>query len=210
MYVFLVGQRLKRLPGMQETRVQSLGLGRSPGEGNGKPLQYSCLVNPMEGGAWQATVHGVTKSRTQLSDFTFTAQNISLACPWYPSSQTILPAISGQRQTANGWDRGLELFQEEVSSWDVGVADANPSDSQRQQGYTLWTRSVTSHSLRPFGLYPPGLLCPWDSPGKNIGMGSHGLRGIFLTQGLYPCFLCLLYWWVFFTLSLTWEALCKK
>ena len=42
------------------------------GEGNGTPLQYSCLENPMEGGAWQAAVHGVTKSRTRLSDFTFT------------------------------------------------------------------------------------------------------------------------------------------
>ena len=41
-------------------------LGRSPGEGNSNPLQYSCLENPMDGGAWQATVHGVTKSRTQL------------------------------------------------------------------------------------------------------------------------------------------------
>ena len=48
------------------------GLGRSPGEGNGNPLQYSCLRKPMDGGAWEATVHGVTKSRTQLSDFTFT------------------------------------------------------------------------------------------------------------------------------------------
>ena len=48
------------------------GLGRSPGEGNGNPLQYSCLENPMDGGAWWATVHGVTKSRTRLSDFTFT------------------------------------------------------------------------------------------------------------------------------------------
>ena len=48
------------------------GLGRSPGEGNGNPLQYSCLENPMDGGAWQATVHVVTKSQTQLSDFTFT------------------------------------------------------------------------------------------------------------------------------------------
>ena len=47
-------------------------LGRSPGEGNGNPLQYSCLENPMDGGAWWATVHGVAKSRTQLSDFTFT------------------------------------------------------------------------------------------------------------------------------------------
>ena len=41
---------------------------RSPGEGNGKPLQYSCWENPMDRGAWQATVHGVTKSWTGLSD----------------------------------------------------------------------------------------------------------------------------------------------
>ena len=40
------------------------GSGRSSGEGNGNPLQYSCLENPMDGGAWQATVHGVAKSRT--------------------------------------------------------------------------------------------------------------------------------------------------
>ena len=46
------------------------GSGRSPGEGNGNPLQYSSLENPMDGGAWRATVHGVAKSRTQLSDFT--------------------------------------------------------------------------------------------------------------------------------------------
>ena len=48
------------------------GSGRSPGEGNGNPLQYSCLENPMDREAWQATVHRVTKSRTRLSDFTFT------------------------------------------------------------------------------------------------------------------------------------------
>ena len=41
-------------------------------EGNGTPLQYSCLENPMEGEAWKAAVHGVAKSRTRLSDFTFT------------------------------------------------------------------------------------------------------------------------------------------
>ena len=40
------------------------------GEGNGNPLQYSCLENPMDGGAWQATIYGVAKSRTRLSDFT--------------------------------------------------------------------------------------------------------------------------------------------
>ena len=42
--------------------------GRSPGEGNGNPLQYSCLENPMDRGAWQVAVHGVAKSWTRLSD----------------------------------------------------------------------------------------------------------------------------------------------
>ena len=46
------------------------GLGRSPGEGNGNPLQYSCLENPMDGGVWWSVVHGVVTSRTRLSDFT--------------------------------------------------------------------------------------------------------------------------------------------
>ena len=48
------------------------GSGRSPGEGNGNPLQYSCLGNPMDRGAWQATVHGITQSWTQLSTHTHT------------------------------------------------------------------------------------------------------------------------------------------
>ena len=48
------------------------GSGKSPGEGNGNPFQYSCLENPMDRGAWWATVHGVAKSQTRLSDFTHT------------------------------------------------------------------------------------------------------------------------------------------
>ena len=44
------------------------GLGRSPEEGNGKPLQYPCLENPIYRGAWRVAVHGVAKSQTQLSD----------------------------------------------------------------------------------------------------------------------------------------------
>ena len=49
-----------------------INLADNVGEGNGTPLQYSCLKNPMGGGACQAAVHGVAKSRTRLSDFTFT------------------------------------------------------------------------------------------------------------------------------------------
>ena len=46
------------------------GLGRSPGEGNSNPLQYSCLENPIDSGAWQTTVHGVAKSQIRLNNFT--------------------------------------------------------------------------------------------------------------------------------------------
>ena len=60
---------------MQETHPGDVGLipgwGIAPGEGNGNPLQYSCLEIPMDGGAWWATIHGVAKSWTRLSDFTF-------------------------------------------------------------------------------------------------------------------------------------------
>ena len=66
------------------------GLGRSPGEGNGNPLQYSCLENPMDGGARWAAVHGVAKSQTRLSDFTFL-----LLLPGFPGGSVVknLPAM---------------------------------------------------------------------------------------------------------------------
>ena len=70
----LVAQSVKNLPAILETACKTgdLGLipgsGSSPGEGNGNPVQYSCLENPMDRGAWQTTVHRVAKSWTQLSD----------------------------------------------------------------------------------------------------------------------------------------------
>ena len=53
------------------------GLGRSPGEGNGNPFQYSYLENPMDRGAWEAAVHGVTNSRTRLSNFSHSLKGIA-------------------------------------------------------------------------------------------------------------------------------------
>ena len=72
---------MKGFPGGSEVKASACnagdlsstpGSGRSPGEVNGKPLQYCCLKNPMDGGAWWAIVHGVAKSQTRLSVFTFT------------------------------------------------------------------------------------------------------------------------------------------
>ena len=57
------------------------------GEGNGNPLQYSCLENPMDGGAWWAAVNGIARSRTRLSDFTFTFHFYALEWVVYPFSR---------------------------------------------------------------------------------------------------------------------------
>ena len=62
--VFLGGSAVKNLPANAGDPSSIPGSRRSPGEGNGNPLQHSCLGNPMDRGAWQATVHGVTKSWT--------------------------------------------------------------------------------------------------------------------------------------------------
>ena len=61
------GSAVKNLPANAGDTGSIPRLGRSSGEQNGNPLQYSCLGNPMDRGTWQATVHGVSKSRTWLS-----------------------------------------------------------------------------------------------------------------------------------------------
>ena len=76
------------------------GSGRSPGEGNGNPLQYSCLEIPTERAAWQVTVHGVTKSQKQLSDLTFFSSQCfnfvtSTGCLW----------TSNKNQTKPTWEQ---------------------------------------------------------------------------------------------------------
>ena len=63
-----VAQMVTNLPALQETQVQSLGGEDSLEKGMASPLQYSCLENPMDRGAWRATASGVTKSQTRLSN----------------------------------------------------------------------------------------------------------------------------------------------
>ena len=77
------------------------------GEGNGNPLQYTCLENPMDGGAWWAAVHGVAKSRTRLSDFTLTFRFPALERKWQPTP-VLLPGESQGRGSLVGcrlWGR---------------------------------------------------------------------------------------------------------
>ena len=65
---FSSGSAVKNQPANVGEAGSIPGLGRFPGEGDGYPLQYSCLRNPMDRGAWWSTVHGVTKTQTRLSN----------------------------------------------------------------------------------------------------------------------------------------------
>ena len=76
---------VKHLPAMRETWVWSLGREKSPGEGNGNPLQYSCLENPMDRGGWRATVHGVAKSQTRLKQLKHVCMYARV--PYSPASE---------------------------------------------------------------------------------------------------------------------------
>ena len=92
--------------------------GRLVGESNGTPLQYSCLENPMDGGAWWAAVHGVAKSQTRLSDFTFTFHFHDWRRKWQPTP-VFLPGESQGRGSLLGchlWGH-TELDTTEATWW---------------------------------------------------------------------------------------------
>ena len=78
------------------------------GVGNGTPLQYSCLENPMDGGAWWAAVHGAAKSQTRMSDFTFTFHCHALEKEWQPTP-VFLPGESQGREAS--WAAVYEVAQ---------------------------------------------------------------------------------------------------
>jgi len=100
----------KCLPGSSDGKVSAYnvgdpgsipGSGRSSGKGKGNPLQYSCLETPMDRGAWYATVHGVTKSRTRLSDFTLiltlSRYSVNISTIWLPPNLHRLMRFSGKQ-----------------------------------------------------------------------------------------------------------------
>ena len=119
----------------------------SQGEGNSNPLQYSCLENPRDGGAWYAAVHGVSKSQTWLSDFTFTFHFHALEKEM-AAHFSILP----WRITGTGEPGGLL--------------------SMESQSWTRLKRlSSSSSRLKPM-LYCKQMSCLWPGPPRWVDPGS--------------------------------------
>ena len=95
------------------------------GKGNGTPLQYSCLENPMDGGAWWAAIYGVTQSWTRLKRLS----------------------------------SSMHIFKDTIRMPD-------------KKGSAAAAKLLLSDSMRPHRWQPTRLFCPWDSPGKNTGVGG--------------------------------------
>ena len=85
------------------------------GEGNSTPLQYSCLENPIDGGAWKAAVHGVAKSWTRLSDFTFTFHFHALEKEMATHSSVLAWKIPGRAEPGGLPSMGLHRVGHEVT-----------------------------------------------------------------------------------------------
>ena len=114
---------------LQCRRLGSIpGSGRSPGEGNGNPLQYYCLENPMDGRAWKATVHEVAKSQTRLSEFT---------APWKKSYDQPRQHIKKQRHyfaNKGPSSQGYDFSSSHVWMWELDC-----KDSWMLKNWCFWT-----------------------------------------------------------------------
>ena len=118
-------------------------------------------------------IHGVTKSRTQLSDFHFHLYNVLVSGEGNAAHSSILAwRIPWTEEPGRMQSMGSQKVGHDFSLCLTYIQSESESCS------------VMSDSLQPYGLHPARLLCPWNSPGKNTGEGSHSLlQGIFPTQG---------------------------
>ena len=109
------------------------------GEGNGTPLQYSCLENPMDGGAWWAAVHGVAKSWTQLSDFTFTFHFHALEKEMATHSSVLAWRIPGTEEPGGLPSMGSHRVGHDWSNLAAAAAAAAGRSTDKNLG--LWLES---------------------------------------------------------------------
>ena len=116
------------------------------GDGNGTPLQYSCLENPLDGGAWKAAVHGVVEGRTRLSDFTFTFHFHASRRKWQPTPVFSPGESQGQRSLV-----GCHLWSR------------TESDTTKATSLSLFTFMHWRRKWQPTPVFLPG-----ESQGRSL------------------------------------------
>ena len=158
------------------------------GVGNGNPLQYSCLENPMDREAWWATVHRVAKSQTWLIMSTSAYLRLLIFLP-----TILIPARDSSCKLVTGFSVGTESVSSSVLDFPASRRVGNKWFCVNHPG--VCTCSITSIMSPRTGVHHNPLSM--DSLGKNRGVCCHFLfQGIFPTQRPNPCLLCLLHWQV--------------
>ena len=132
------------------------GLEAITGEGNGTPLQYSCLENPMEGGAWWAALHGVAKSQTQLSDFTLTFHFHALEKEMATHSSVLAWRIPGTVEPGGLPSMGSHSVRHDWSDLVAAAAEA----SLCPWNFSGKNTGMGCHFLLQ-GIFPTQGLNPW-------------------------------------------------
>ena len=131
-------------------------LNTNTGEGNGTPLQYSCLENPMDGGAWWAAVHGVAKSRTRLRDFTFTFHFHALEKETATHSSVLAWRIPGTGEPGGLPSMGSHRVWHNWSDLTAAATQTPSRNPERQaasefsfrtKGFRWWTSVAAKSSL---------------------------------------------------------------
>ena len=137
--------------------IIKLHVGRLGGEGNGTPRQYSCLENPMDGGAWWAAVHGVAKSRAWLSDFTFTFHLHALEKEMATHSSVLAWRIPGtgepgglpfmgSHRVGHDWSdlaaRRLGKRKKNDQRWEPYIEPSYMADTQRVRFLNDWHHHI--------------------------------------------------------------------
>ena len=119
-----------------------LGLGKSPSEGNGNPLQYSCLENSMDRGAWRAAIHGVTESQTQLSDWATNTKITQGSITFHSLPQPSLPSFSHLKKKKEANKRSLSLSINKKYSYTFNTLLSWYLTGYWQVKMSLWRRNL--------------------------------------------------------------------
>ena len=120
------------------------------GEGNGTPLQYSCLEDPMGGGAWWAAVHGVAEGRTRLSDFTFTFH-----CPALEKEMATHSSVLAWRVPGTGEPGGLLSMGLHRAGHDWGDLAAAAGNTFQEDTHNEHSSGLSKSSFHPVLDVPP-------------------------------------------------------
>ena len=153
------------------------------GEGNGNPLQYSCMENPMGGGAWWAAVHGVARSQTRLSDFTFTFHFHALEKAMATHSSVLAWRIPGTGEPGGLLPMGSHRVGLDWSNLAAAAADIC--------GYFLgsatfqFSHSVINNSLRLHGLQHASP--PYPSPTPRLYSNFMSIELVMPSNHFIPC-----------------------